>query len=176
QNREQAEPDRERIAETVGNLGALRQAQGDSTEAAALHRESLALLETIQGEAAGQAREFHITELNNLGLVLFYQGDFAGAESTWRQALAEGRHLYSGAHPTIALVLLNLTKALTARGDFAAAEPISHEALDMHRALFGEDNPLIALDLGNLATIHQGTGDPQGARALYEEALKLQRR
>jgi len=175
-SRQQTDPDRERIAETVGNLGALRQAQGDYTEAASLHRESLRLLETVHGKAIVQAREFHITELNNLGLVLYYLGDFVAAESTWRQALAEGRHLYSGAHPTIALVLLNLTKALTARGDFAAAEPIGREALDMHRTLFGEDNPLVALDLGSLGSIRQGRGDLQGARVLFEEALKLQRR
>ena len=174
--RQQTNPDRERIAETAGNLGSLRQAQGDYTEAAALHRESLALLETVHGKAIGQAREFHITELSNLGLVLYLQGDFAGAESTCRQALAEGRHLYSGAHPAIALVLGNLTKALTARGDFAAAEPIAREALDMHRALFGEDNPLVARDLANSGTIREGTGDLQGARALYEQALRLQRR
>jgi Flp pilus assembly protein TadD len=71
-----------------------------------------------------QIRPDDATVLNNAALSLAQAGDYAGAESIFRQALLMKEESLGGDHPSIATGLNNLAEVLRAKGDDFGAEPL----------------------------------------------------
>jgi tetratricopeptide (TPR) repeat protein len=124
--------------------------------------------------------------LNNLGLLLQYRGEYAGAEPLYREALAMFRKLYltdqyPQGHPVLARSLSNLGELLKDRGDSAGAEPLLREALAMRQQLYPTDkypqgHKDLALSLHNLGELLRVQGDSAGAEPLYREALAMRQK
>ncbi|MBK8269923.1 MAG: tetratricopeptide repeat protein [Planctomycetes bacterium] len=114
--------------------------------------------------------------LSNLATLLGVKGDYAGAESLLREALAMQRRLLGDEHPNVATSLNNLAMLLMNKGDYAAAEPPFREALEMRRKLLGDEHPDVALSLNNLAGLIQNQGNFAGAEPLYRQALATRRK
>jgi CHAT domain-containing protein len=66
--------------------------------------------------------------LNNLAGLLRTRGDYAGAESLFREALAMQRKLLGEEHPDVATSLNSVAGLLRTRGDYAGAESLLTEA------------------------------------------------
>jgi CHAT domain-containing protein/tetratricopeptide (TPR) repeat protein len=121
--------------------------------------------------------------LNNLGALLFEQGEFGQAERFYRRALAMRQALYPGdrfpsGHPLLAASLNGLGRLLQEQGKYAQAEPLHRQALGMYRALFPRDKfpqgpPELAQTLGNLGALLRLKGDYAGAEPFYRQALAM---
>jgi CHAT domain-containing protein/tetratricopeptide (TPR) repeat protein len=116
------------------------------------------------------------TGLDNLGSLLLYNGDYAGAEPVQREALAMRRRLLGEEHPDVALSLNNLSILLQYKGDYAGAEPLLRDALAIWRKLLGEEHLLVASSLDNLGVLLYGMGDYAGAEPLQRAALVMRRK
>ena len=114
--------------------------------------------------------------LNNLSVLLWAKGNYAGAEPPLREALAMWRELLGEEHPDVATILSNLAVVRIANGDYAGAEPLLRKALTMRRKLLSEEHPDVALDLYNLGRLLQHQGDDAGAEAHCREALAMRRK
>src|SRR5262249_13124064 len=101
--------------------------------AEALYREALAMCRRLYPK---QDHPHLARSLNNLAIVLQFQGQYADAEALYREALAMCRRLYPKQdHPRMAASLSNLADVLHDRGQYADAEPLFREALKMYRGL-----------------------------------------
>jgi tetratricopeptide (TPR) repeat protein len=92
-------------------------------QAAPLYQRALTISEKVLG-----TEHFHTaTILNNLGLLLKMQGDFAGARPLFERALEMEKSL--GSHPVMAMTLNNFASLLEAQGDLVRARPLLKRAL-----------------------------------------------
>jgi len=66
------------------------------------------------------------------------KGDYAGAESVFRRALAIGEKAQGPNHPATALSLNNLAELLAAKGDCAGAELLFRRALAIREKVLGQ--------------------------------------
>jgi tetratricopeptide (TPR) repeat protein len=160
---------RRRIAEAdrIDQVMVTRYAAGRYAEAEAMAREVAA----TRGDVLGREHPDYAESLNNLGSVLLYASDSAGARPLLERALAIRRRTLGLRHPLTALTLSNLGLLLKNQGDLAAARPIYEEALEVRRVTLGEDDPMYAVSLLNLAMLHHAEGNPAAARPLLEKAF-----
>lgn len=113
--------------------------------------------------------------LNDLALLLRYQGDYNGSERLLRESMAMKRRLLGDKHPEIAMSLQNLAQVLQLKGDLEAANSTFRQALAMQRELLGNVHPDVALTLHNLAWVLYGQGDVRGAMDAERESLHIYR-
>lgn len=150
----------------LGNIAAMRAAQGDATGAVNMFREAV--------EKARQApspdRQAEAIALGNLGTVLAQRGDFQEAEPYLRKALAMRESELGPEHESLAVDLANLGNLYTVRGEPQKAEPLLRRALAIYRARLGKEHPHVGHAMTSLALLIRDR-DPEGARRLYEEAL-----
>ena len=102
--------------------------------------------------------------LNNLGLVLWAQGDFAGARPLYERALAIKEKALRPEHSDTATSLNNLARLLQAQGDLVAARPLHERALAIKEKALRPEHPSTAKSLNNLARLLQprATSSPRG--------------
>ena len=111
--------------------------------------------------------------LNNRGVLLQAQGDYASARLLLERALAIREQALGPTHPDTASSLNNLAGLLQAQADYAAARPLYEQALLVYEQVLGPIHPDTALSLNNLAALLQEQGDYIAARPLYERALAI---
>jgi CHAT domain-containing protein/tetratricopeptide (TPR) repeat protein len=156
--------------------------QGRLEEAVLRAREALPLYRRLYPpESYPQGHPALANGLNNLGTLLRAQGDLAGAEPLFREALAIRRKLYPQGDAPLANSLNNLASLLRDRGDLAGAEPLYREALAMFRTLYPPERfpggrPELAASLNNLGSLVQARGELARAEPLVREALAMSRR
>jgi CHAT domain-containing protein/tetratricopeptide (TPR) repeat protein len=130
----------------------------------------------VQRRALGWEHPDVATSLSNLGTYLWWEGNQAGAEPRYREALAMRRKLLGEEHPDVATSLNNLGALLQFENDYAGAEPFYRESLAMRRNLLGDGHLDVAESLNNLAALLQDKGDYADAEPLQREALAMCRK
>ena len=138
---------RERVADRAAFLGGALSEQGRYHEAVPAYRRAAELL----GE--------HAATLNQLGIALTADGDYAGAEAVLQRALAAARSTRSDLEW---LIQGNLAIVREDQGDLAGAHTIKEQALEALRRRFGADHPETWTAMNNLALTLQG---PRGVGA-----------
>jgi len=138
--------------------------QGDYSAAAALHQESLAIMEEL-GDRVSIAHSLY-----NLARVASAQSDYSAARVLLEKSLVHRREL--GDRMGIADTLNSLGNIAFEKGDYSTAGEAHQESLAIRREL-GERGGIAAAqnDLGNVAFEQ---GDYLAANALYEESLAIQ--
>jgi serine/threonine protein kinase/tetratricopeptide (TPR) repeat protein len=99
--------------------------------------------------------------LNNLGVVLDYQGKASESEAMYRESLGLRRRLYDRAHPDVAVTLMNLGDNLTGQGRLEEAIPLLQESVDLHHAIYNGKHvgEAIAIDRLGMALMRLGRLD-----------------
>jgi tetratricopeptide (TPR) repeat protein len=139
------------------------------TEARALYERALAINEKVFGPEHSETA----ASLNNLGLLLWAQGDLAGARPLHERALAIREKVLGPEHPDTANSLNNLALLLRAQGDLAGARPLHERALAILEKVDGPEHPNMASCLDNLGGLLGAQGDLVEARSLRERALAI---
>ncbi|HEV7505260.1 MAG TPA: tetratricopeptide repeat protein [Thermoanaerobaculia bacterium] len=179
---------RERVADRAAFLGGALSEQGRYHEAVPSYQRAAELL----GE--------HAATLNQLGIALTADGDYAGAEAVLKRALAAARSTRSDLELPIQG---NLAIVREDQGDLAGARALKEQVLEGLRRRFGADHPetWTAMNVGagprsggagargaaadhpstltamsNLAETLRAQGDLARARPLQEQVLASRRR
>ncbi len=108
--------------------------------------------------------------LNQIGDILSYVGDSAGAEPLFRRALAIYRQLLGDGHPLVAMAAGNLGRTLHKLGDLAGAEVLLRKGLEIRRR-FDPEDPQLAYNARNLGLLLCDRGDYAGAEPPLREAV-----
>ena len=175
--RAQHSDDHEALAQALNDLAAVALTQGNYAEVEPLLREAIILnrerdRRTSADPANPSPSPRTATLINNLGLVVYFQGRQAAAETLYREALTIRRNLLGADHPDLAQTLTNLGLLLNERGDLQGSTAALEEALAIRRASLPEGHIQIVSGINNLAMVLQADHRPDQAEALYREALK----
>ena len=112
---------------------------------------------------------------NQVGRLLYDQGDLEGAEVLYREALQAQREVLGDRHEDTLRSINNLGMLLYAQGELAGAEVLFHEALQAHRETLGNLHATTLALIHNLGGLLQAQGDLVGAEVLKREALQAYR-
>ena len=116
------------------------------------------------------------TALNNKGLLLSDDGQFAAADASLTQALALYRRALGENHLSTGKAWYALAQNSFNAGHFAAAEPQIANALKIERVVLDPDNTTIAEALSMQGQILQETGDLPAAEHSLREAIAIYRK
>jgi serine/threonine protein kinase/tetratricopeptide (TPR) repeat protein len=158
-------------AELRATIGGVYYALGAYEQAAAMHREALAL----RRDQLGDTHTAVAASLNQLANVPGEQGQLAEAEAMHKEALALRIDLRGDLHAEVAGSLNDLALVLRQRGKLAEAESTHRQALAMQRQLLGDGHPDVAVSLHNLGSVLQEQGKLDEAATLHREALDIHR-
>lgn len=128
-------------------------------------------LERVLQASDASAPGLRARALNGLGMLVYYQGDYAPARQHFETSLA----LYCALNdaPGIAETLANLASVVRVQGQPDAARALNEEALAVARAAGDREGVAAALyNLGDLAT---SLGQYRAAQAYLQESLNLRR-
>jgi serine/threonine-protein kinase len=156
------------LARLNANLGRLEPALALAEEAVAERRRL----------AAGDTPEL-AESLNILATARQENGDYAAAESAFREALAIRQRLHGDRHADTAESVNNLAVLLAMRGDDAdrgEVERLERRGLELRRQVFGDRHLETAQSLNNLAVflyLRREAGDVDAAVDLLAEALAI---
>jgi len=139
------------------------------SSAAQLWREALENVETSLGSEHCDTA----TCRNNLAVVLWAQGDLAGARPLLARALAIREKILGPEHPDTATSLHDFGVLLGAQGDLAEARRLFERALAIFEKASGPEHPDTAMCLNDLGSTLRAQGHLAQARPLYERALAI---
>jgi serine/threonine-protein kinase len=159
------------LAESLDQLGTLRQTLDDLDGAIEAQTEALGIRRRHPDDPVGLARS-----LNELGLTLSYRGDYEEAERRLREAYDLRIEVSGPNHPSTATVLGNLGLAIKWSGDFDRAEPIYRQVLSIREENPGRMSPEYAISLDNLGVLLGQRGDYEESEECFREALRIRRR
>lgn len=111
--------------------------------------------------------------LNNLGRLLYAQGDYAGAQPHLFRALSIFQQVVGANHPDTATILNNLGLLLKDQGDYTGARTYLDQALLIRERSLGPQHPATASSLNNLGALLYAQGDLDEARPYLERALAI---
>ena len=156
--------------EALGGLAYSFRGLNQLDSAEALYRKIIPLL-ALHGDSGGRSLP---STLNNLAYVLKERGDYAEAESTYREALAAEREY--GVPATLAIVLNNLGAVLAYQGKWQEAEDAFTEGLAVRQDYLPAGHWRIgggytALGLNSLLR-----GDTAAAEGPFRQALAIYNR
>ncbi|MEM7356222.1 MAG: serine/threonine-protein kinase [Acidobacteriota bacterium] len=154
------------VAESLVNLGLLRQAQADFAGAESLFRRVLELRRNGPEEALAEA-------LDHLGLALLMGTELAESQALLREAVRRRQALYGVDHPAVAESLQHLGRAQIVLGQLDAAREAFDESLRIVRQHYGDVHPKLASGLLYLANAGRLAGDLDAAVSHYTEALRI---
>lgn len=100
-------------------------------------------------------------------------GNYAEAESLYRQALDIRRTALGEEHPDMAHTLTYLAALYKKMGQYDKAEPLYRQALKIQRTVLGDNHPAMASSLYNLAALEILLGNPAAALENMLEAAKI---
>ena len=128
----------------MNNLAIVLNSQGKYEEAEQMHRQTLALRETVLGREHPDT----LDSMNNLALVLDSQGKYEEAEQTHRQTLALMETVLGREHPDTLASMNNLANVLDSQGKYEEADQMHRQTL----ALMETDRQTDVLYAGGLAS------------------------
>ena len=159
-------PDDPQFVISLHNLAITENLQGRKAEAEALHRETIARIESTMGGKSSHM----FPNLFQLAILAYERGDYAEELALHQQALEVARHNYPGDHPWVASSLNEVGWVLAREGDLAAGEPLMREGIEMNRRL-GRTQTIGALR--RLAIAYEYDKQDAEARKLFDEAWSL---
>lgn len=115
---EQGEHPDPRTAMTFNNLGAVYEKLGEFEQAELRYRNSLAIIEIIQGPNHPDIA----MSLNNLASLYFSQKEFGKAEPLWQRSLGISESILGDSHPHLVQPLVTLGIVTQAQHKFDQAE------------------------------------------------------
>jgi tetratricopeptide (TPR) repeat protein len=145
----------------------------DLNEAVPLMKSAVAIQRSVWGT---EPYPDYADELNDLGMLLRYQGDYDGSEQLLRESQAMYRRLLGDKHPEIGMSLHNLALLLELKGDLDGANSTFRQALAMRRELLGNAHPDVAQTLSELGRVIDSQGDVRGAIDAERESLDIYRK
>ncbi len=147
---------------------------------------ALSLLERHAADVADAKRAVEVREaargpdhadtahaLNQLGLLLRTEGDFAGARALFERALAIWEKTLGPDHPGTASGLANLALVLKQQGDLESARPLYERALAIREQTLGPEHADTAQSLDQLGSLLGTQGEYAAALELTERALAI---
>ncbi len=114
--------------------------------------------------------------IQQVGTGLLRTGDFTGAETFFREALALRLRLLPNEHPDLAASYYSVAALLHRRGDYQGAAELIRLALRIARVCWGDDNLDTARYMSSLGSDLLGQGDYATAEPLFRQALVLYRK
>jgi serine/threonine-protein kinase len=142
---------------------------GKPREAEALLVESL----ETQRRILGKDHPNLLYTLNTLGRTRHLLGDYAGAETAYREALALPRISSSDADLFRALLQTNLATTLQAEDRIGESVPLLTAALELRRRSLGDRHPLVGQILLHLARAERLSGHRTAGLDLARQALAI---
>lgn len=158
-------------AATERALGVTLGELGRNGEAEALLRSAALRLEAD----SIQHRDERIKTLGALANVLQAQGDYAGAEDTYRHSEMLAVAEFGPDAPEVAVQLSNLANALQARAKLDEAEAAARRSLAIQEAELGPEHPRVGASLNNLGSILLARRAYQEAEGIYARVLEIVR-
>ena len=150
-----------KVVDAAFFLGYSLHEEGRYRESADAYRKAL----SVRGEDSGT--------MNNLAMSLMHSGDYVGAESLFRTALAARERAPGPTHPDTAASLNNLAALLSDKGDYQGAEPLLRRAFGIDEKALGSEHPATATIVNNLAGLSRAKGDYAEAERLYRRSLAI---
>lgn len=159
------------LADMMSNLAWLLGSFGDYTEGEKLLRQAITIRQNLGSRIQPSDWQF-------LGIFLFHKGDFAGAETEFAKAVAQGRQAFQENPSIMGSLLWSLGWAQVEQGKYAEAEPILTEALQLHQSFFAAngqrpDQIRIAETLFTLAEVYAASNRTKEAEEHYQEAMTI---
>jgi CHAT domain-containing protein/Flp pilus assembly protein TadD len=169
--RQYLSPNHPRLAEPLGTLGRLYQAQ-ENYEAAEISLQEALRLYRSQGPTS----RFQVAVvLSNLAELYREQGRFADADALYPEALGILRAQLGPRHLTVATVLNNRGLLYDDQGRYEEAEALFQTALEIRQAQLGDNHLDVANSLSGLAINAYNQGRYPEAEAYYQECLAILR-
>jgi tetratricopeptide (TPR) repeat protein len=161
------------VARTLKDLArAIDDGGGDLNAAIPLMQRAVAMQRELRG---GEPHPDLAEVLNDMGVLLYRNGDLDDAEKFYRESLAMNRRLLGDKHPEIANGLENVAMTEQDKGNLAGAEALYRQSLDMRRELLGANHPEFGRTLANLASLQYDRGETREALANLREVLAIYR-
>jgi tetratricopeptide (TPR) repeat protein len=161
------------VGRTLKDLARAIADGGDLNKAIPLMQRSVAMQRALRGS---EPHPDLAEVLNDMGVLLWQQGDGVGAEKFYRESLAMNRRLLGDKHPEIANGLENVAMTVQDKGDLAGAETLYRQSLDMRRELLGPEHPEVGRTLLNLASLQYDRGETHQALSNLREVLGIYRK
>ncbi|HEU4720422.1 MAG TPA: serine/threonine-protein kinase [Gemmatimonadaceae bacterium] len=111
-----------------------------------------------------------------LAKVLQETGEFAAAESLYREVLDWRRRWLPAGSGNVGQSMSTLATVLAAQGRHAEAEALARDALSIARAIRPEDSQAVSQSLNNLGNVLFRRGSHAAAESVHREAHALRRR
>jgi len=156
---------RQTIGDTYIDLGLYNEAQTQIERALALRYRVL----------GGQHRDT-LTSMHKLGLVHWYQGEYALAEPLLARVLEVRRGVLGQDNPDTASVMNDLALVKLYRGDYVPAEPLFTKSLEIRRRSLGPESPDTLSTTNDLAALYVHQGKYAEAEPLLTKVLEARRR
>ena len=146
---------------------------GLTAEARALLERAIAI--PIRQHAVTDGEPPTVGARHALAKVLHEMGEFAAAESLYRDVLGWRRQRLPAGHRGVSQSLSTLATVVAAQGRHAEAEALAREALAIARALRPVDSHAVSQSLNNLGNILLRQGAYASAEPVHREAHALRR-
>ncbi len=141
----------------------------DLERAAELHRQSLAIFESLEGEDGLDVAVC----AHNLGIVEFLEGKDDDARAHFERALAIWREGLGPEHPQLAEGYAMLGNLAHRGGRLEEAEASYQRGMELLERAYGRDHIRVAEPLNGLALVAQDRGQLDRAIVLFERAIEL---
>lgn len=148
------------------------QAAGRHSEAIALFREALTMLESLDPVPRLRVA----STLNNLSVSLADRGDYGASLEMEERVLAIREEMLSKEHPLVAQTHNNIGAVKIRMGQVEEAKAAFSRALEVRERLYGPEDHKVAESLHNLGNAASRVGDYKGSLRYYERALGIYRK
>ncbi len=166
--------DHPQTAATMHNLAfLLLDFRPDTKESEAVFRRTLEMRQRFYQD---NAHPDVAQSLSSLADVLYYKGDYEGAETRYLEALEMQKQIFGESHLTVADTLINLAIVNEGKGNYGATESHYQRALEMQREILGNAHDKVALTMTYYADFLNSRARYEEAGQVYREALAIQQR
>jgi tetratricopeptide (TPR) repeat protein len=111
--------------------------------------------------------------LNQAAFYSKVRGQYADAESLYKQSLTIREKALSASDPALALSLNNLAVLYESQGKYAEAEELHKRSLTIRETALGPEHSDTANSLNNLAAVYDAQGKYSEAEPLYKRSLTI---
>eukprot|EP00298_Acanthocystis_sp_HF-20_P012267 c19803_g1_i1.p1 GENE.c19803_g1_i1~~c19803_g1_i1.p1 ORF type:complete len:575 (+),score=231.52 c19803_g1_i1:101-1825(+) len=129
-------------------------------------------LSLIEDNTAKDKKESSLL-LNNVGMILFYQGKYQDAEPLLEQSLAIREKIFGQKHLEFSTSLNNIAGLKKAQGKLKDSEGLYKQDVSIMEQNFGNDHLNLATTLNNLATLYYSQERHGEAEMYFKKSLKI---
>ncbi len=170
-NRKRRGPESIQVAEDINNIAAVNINKGEWKKAEEGFRESLAIYRKALGDKADESEDFAAV-LNNLAMLLKFQGRIAEALPLYLESTSITRKIFGPNHPYLASSLNNLGMLYMEVKNYPEAEKLLQEALSIDRKALGESRAM-AITLANLGSLSFERGQLSVSEDFHRQATAM---